>query len=181
MIRGCDIMAGDSGPLAVHSGILRLRCAAVAAGVLATIGSVLSVYPHQLAYFNEASGGPQHGHRRLLHSNLDWGQSLLEVRDWLARNATRRPVFLAYHGDVDPAHIGITDVRPVSAMGAGETLPPGWYLVSHNFLWGSAANARDGQGPPYQIDLDTMAAIRSFPAIESLGYAIAVVHVPELR
>jgi hypothetical protein len=55
----------------------RLRGLAVAAGLLATIYSTLSVFPHSLAYFNEASGGPENGHKHLLGSNLDWGQDLI--------------------------------------------------------------------------------------------------------
>lgn len=51
--------------------------------VLATIASTLRVYPHQLAYFNEAAGGPENGYKHLLHSNLDWGQDLLLVREWM--------------------------------------------------------------------------------------------------
>jgi hypothetical protein len=56
------------------------------ASLLATIASTLRVYPHQLAYFNELSGGPENGYRHLLHSNLDWGQDYLLVREWLAHS-----------------------------------------------------------------------------------------------
>lgn len=45
--------------------------------LLATAASSLSVYPHQLAYFNELAGGPKSGYKHLLHSNLEWGQDLL--------------------------------------------------------------------------------------------------------
>jgi hypothetical protein len=51
--------------------------------LLATMTSTLLVYPHELAYFNEAAGGPAAGHRHLLHSNLDWGQDLLLTVQWL--------------------------------------------------------------------------------------------------
>jgi hypothetical protein len=54
--------------------------------LLATITSTLRVYPHQLAYFNEAAGGPENGWKHLLHSNLDWGQDLLLVNEWLSRH-----------------------------------------------------------------------------------------------
>ncbi len=57
----------------------------VAAALLATVGSTLSVYPHQLAYFNELAGGPENGHRHLLHSNLDWGQDWILLVEALAR------------------------------------------------------------------------------------------------
>ncbi len=53
--------------------------------LLATITSTLRVYPHQLAYFNEAAGGPENGYKHLLHSNLDWGQGLLAHTEWMQR------------------------------------------------------------------------------------------------
>jgi hypothetical protein len=64
----------------------RIRSWAVVAALLCTVISALRVYPHQLAYFNELSGGPENGFRHLAHSNVDWGQDLLLVRDWMRRN-----------------------------------------------------------------------------------------------
>lgn len=59
------------------------RCLVVAS-LLATIGSTLRVYPHQLAYFNEIAGGAEGGHKHFLGSNLDWGQDLLYLREYLS-------------------------------------------------------------------------------------------------
>jgi len=53
----------------------RLGQIMITLAIASTIVSTLSVYPHQLAYFNETAGGPENGHNHLLHSNLDWGQS----------------------------------------------------------------------------------------------------------
>ena len=55
----------------------------VATALLATVTSSLTVFPHELVYFNELSGGPQNGHQHLLHSNLDWGQDYLITSEWL--------------------------------------------------------------------------------------------------
>lgn len=91
MIRFREIITGRSALLAAARrrfrktgcGLSRLRLIAITVGLLATITSTLSVYPHQLAYFNEVSGGPENGYKHLLHSNGDWGQDLLFVREWL--------------------------------------------------------------------------------------------------
>ncbi len=37
--------------------------------------SVVSNFPHQLCYFNEAAGGPENGYQHLLGSSFDWGQA----------------------------------------------------------------------------------------------------------
>ncbi|MBA3315648.1 MAG: glycosyltransferase family 39 protein [Planctomycetaceae bacterium] len=44
--------------------------------VVATALSMLLNYPHQLAYFNEGSGGSRRGSEHLLGSNYDWGQDI---------------------------------------------------------------------------------------------------------
>jgi hypothetical protein len=46
----------------------------IAALVLLVAAESLSTYPHYLAFFNWTSGGPAHGSRYLLDSNIDWGQ-----------------------------------------------------------------------------------------------------------
>lgn len=68
---------GEMSPMAVCCRVL------IFASLLATIASTLRVYPHQLAYFNELSGGPENGYKHLLGSNLDWGQDLLFAESWM--------------------------------------------------------------------------------------------------
>jgi hypothetical protein len=55
----------------------------VTACLVAIAISSLSVYPHELSYFNEISGGPSNGYKHLLGSNVDWGQDLLLIRTWM--------------------------------------------------------------------------------------------------
>jgi|GEM_PF-363413 len=43
--------------------------------------SSFAIHPHYLAYFNEIAGGPAHGWRWLIDSNLDWGQEGEYVRE----------------------------------------------------------------------------------------------------
>jgi hypothetical protein len=43
----------------------------------------LVVHPHYLAYFNQLVGGPQKGYRHLVDSNLDWGQDLKGLKDYM--------------------------------------------------------------------------------------------------
>ncbi len=66
----------------------------IVTAALATLASALSVYPHELAYFNELAGGPRNGHLHLLHSNLDWGQDLLRAAEWERQHPMATP---SYH------------------------------------------------------------------------------------
>lgn len=67
-----------------------------------TAVSTLSVYPHYLAYFNTVSGGPDREPPRLIDSNLDWGQDLIGLRDWLKAHPGEGPVGLIYFGQIAP-------------------------------------------------------------------------------
>ena len=57
--------------------------AAVVALVLVHAGATLSMHPSYLAFYNTLAGGPQGGRRFAVDSNLDWGQDLLRLGDWV--------------------------------------------------------------------------------------------------
>jgi len=52
----------------------------------------LSVSPHYLSYFNTISGGPNNGWKLLGFSNIDWGQDLLFVDQWIKEHPECRPL-----------------------------------------------------------------------------------------
>lgn len=62
--------------------------------------SSFAFHPDYLAYFNEASPSPHYD--VLVDSNLDWGQSLKQLRAYLNDRAVER-VKLSYFGTADPA------------------------------------------------------------------------------
>jgi len=69
------------------------------------------IYPHYLAYFNPLAGGPEHGHRHLVDSSLDWGQDLPGLKAWLDRNVRNEPVYLSYCGSGEPDYYRIRTRR----------------------------------------------------------------------
>lgn len=74
--------------------------------------SVARVHPHYLAYFNEPAGGPANGYRLLADSNLDWGQDLKGLPDWLRANGVERAK-LSYFGTADPEYYRVpVDLLP---------------------------------------------------------------------
>jgi hypothetical protein len=137
--------------------------------------SSLWAYPHSLAYFNELVGGPKKGHNHLLDSNIDWGQDLLFLKDWLDDHHAVDLNGFAYSldGQVDPSDFGITSQRPPTGpTGAGANLAardpasvgplPGWYAISVNHL-------RDWRGEyAYFLKLEPTAYA---------GYSIHIYHI----
>lgn len=81
--------------------------------VLLTCWSVFSsliIYPHSLSYFNESIGSA-HAFRVMADSNLDWGQDLKLLQEWIEDNAGSGSVRLDYYGPVRP-HLAGIDVIP---------------------------------------------------------------------
>ncbi|HEX8372328.1 MAG TPA: glycosyltransferase family 39 protein [Chthoniobacterales bacterium] len=76
------------------------------------------VYPHYLSYFNELAGGPRNGYQVLGDSNLDWGQGLPELKEWLDARNIKETVNLCYFGMADPRYYGFSHVK----------LPGGYHL-----------------------------------------------------
>lgn len=83
-----------------------LRSGALVILTGAVLVANLWVYPHYLAFFNLAFGGPDRGYRLLSDSNLDWGQDLPGLADYLRQRGAGR-IYLSYFGHADPAYYGI--------------------------------------------------------------------------
>ena len=66
----------------------------------------ITIYPHFLAYFNALAGGPDGGWRYLVDSNLDWGQDLGGLKDWMDENSVEQ-VWLSYCGEGRPSYYNI--------------------------------------------------------------------------
>jgi hypothetical protein len=98
------IFVGKLGPWAagLSPKLRRWAAGAVTFGLGLTILATATAHPHYLAYFNWVSGGPQRGSEHLIDSNLDWGQDLIGLREWLRENAPNEPVGLAYFGQIPP-------------------------------------------------------------------------------
>jgi hypothetical protein len=71
----------------------------------------LRARPRYLSYFNQVAGGPANGYRHLVDSNVDVGQDLGALQQWLAANAGDEPVFLTFFGPADPVAHGIKATR----------------------------------------------------------------------
>jgi hypothetical protein len=100
-----------------------------AAGMLWFAGGTLAIAPRYLQYFNEAAGGPEHGHEWLIGSNIDWGQDLIRLAEWMDEHDVPW-IQLVYFGRVDPQAYGVR-YRPL-----GSTTRHGLVAISASFLMG---------------------------------------------
>jgi hypothetical protein len=109
-------------------------------GVALLLGLVRfgQAWPGNLTFFNVFAGGPRNGHKFLADSNLDWGQHLKSLKQWMDEQGLRAINF-AYAGTIDPAHYGIEGpCLPGSPSYAGVTAPqlPGYVAISQTILSG---------------------------------------------
>ena len=132
--------------------------------------STLLIAPHFLAYFNELVG-PQNGYKVLADSNLDWGQDLPALAQYL----DGRPVYFSYFGQADPHYYGINST-PLPGWppptGVADYAPadpaPGLYAISASNFVGA------------QLDQpNTYAYFRELTPLAVVNYSIFVYEVPE--
>jgi hypothetical protein len=132
---------------------------------------MVSVYPFPLTFFNELAGGPDGGYRWLVDSNLDWGQNLWQLRNWMKAEGVER----VYYGHYSPARPQVYDVTadylppdPRALLFAPFDPAPGVYAIGATTLQGV-----------YTPDVNTFAYFRSQEPDAVLGNALFVYRVPD--
>jgi 4-amino-4-deoxy-L-arabinose transferase-like glycosyltransferase len=100
-------------------------------GVMILLATTLWIHPHYLSYFNRIAGGPQNGYKVLTDSNIDWGQDLIRLKEWMVANDVPA-VNLAWFGTADPAHYDIA-YTPLPGLGRDEFFRR-WWDVPFNRL-----------------------------------------------
>jgi hypothetical protein len=119
------------------------------------------------------TAGPRNGARHLLDSNIDWGQNLLYLKNWLTDHPEVKLDGLAYWGSYSAALAGIPEVpdpppgpesdyhesrTPQEELGPRE----GWYALSVNYLYDRTRRYR------YFLNFEPVAMV---------GYSIHIYHV----
>jgi hypothetical protein len=138
--------------------------AVCAASVAAAAASEVAIFPNQLAYFNAIGGGPARGPEHLLDSNIDWGQDLLRLKQFM--DARQIPsIDLAYFGRVDPAVYGMT----YQTLGAASNQR--WAAVSVNFIYGRGYFMN---GSRNWADVANYRRFRTLTPVSRLGYSLYV-------
>jgi hypothetical protein len=108
----------------------------LAASVICWAASYASVYPNSLTFFNVIAGGPDRGLTYLADSNLDWGQHLKSLKQWMDRRGISH-VNLAYFGQADPAYYGINaTLLPGTTGPVAKPRLPGYVAISATVLSG---------------------------------------------
>ncbi|CAG0933515.1 hypothetical protein TFLX_03087 [Thermoflexales bacterium] len=120
----------------------------------------LTVAPSHIAYFNQLAGDRSRDYELLVDSNLDWGQDLIALRDWLKTNKVDS-IYLAYFGTAHPtaynvpaqllASFPLNDHgREIDGFNA-HALKPGWYAISATSLQLGVLYTRQNIYAPFRV------------------------------
>jgi hypothetical protein len=115
---------------------------AALASIWLVVGTLASA-PEQVAYFNELAGDRSRDYNLLVDSNLDWGQDLILLREWL-NTQPLNSINLAYFGTARPEayHVPanllpsfpLNDFGPEVDGFSSWALQPGYYAISATSL-----------------------------------------------
>ena len=144
--------------------------------------SVMSVYPHFLAYFNEIASGPENGYIFTVDSNLDWGQDLRRLAQWTNKVTCADPgvcqkidkIYVDYFGGGDARYYLKEKYNPWSGEQKEEEFPKGNYLaVSASFLQGGRGEPIPGFNQPSGY----YNWLNKYEPIEKIGYSIFIYYI----
>jgi 4-amino-4-deoxy-L-arabinose transferase-like glycosyltransferase len=131
--------------------------------------SVLRIAPQYTVYFNELAGGPENGYRHLIDSNIDWGQDLLRLREFMSKQGIEK-VQLAYFGHGLPEFYGI-NYEPLA-------MPPepGYVAISATLLQGHPYFLTY-LDPPQLAEAGQFSALRRMQPVGRAGYSIMIYRI----
>jgi len=152
---------------------LKIKYAVLAILILWQIISVISIYPHFLAYFNEIVGGPDKGYIYTVNSNLDWGQDLKRLKKWVNEQGIEK-IYVDYFGGGEAKYYLKEKYAPWWGQRDPKELPKGNYLaVSASFLQGGRGELVSGFDQPYGY----YRWLDQYQPITKIGYSIFVYYI----
>ena len=106
------------------------------------IWAAISSFPNYVPYFNELAGGAKKGPDILDDSNVDWGQSLKQVADYVQTKRITNFVLCPFSGFDNPAYYGLNSVVQAPKQLVSSPPGPGTYIISgHNVAWMKAVSS----------------------------------------
>jgi len=136
------------------------------------ISATLFIYPHYLSYFNEIAGGPGNGYKYLLDSNLDWGQDLKGLKEYMVKNNIKK-INLSYFGTDSPERYDI-DYNWLPSFYLKKSVPNEKIsLPIKGFIAISATNL---QGL-YFKDKNLYAWLKKYEPVEKIGNSIFIYNI----
>lgn len=138
---------------------------------IASAASAMAYHPHFIAYTSEYNAEPELGYSVFVDSSLDWGQGLLELRDFM-REENVNSVYLSYFGSARPDGYGIRYVPLISMFPLRQASEP--VTETPRFVAISATNLLG-----LYFTQDVFADFRRTPPYRVLGHSLFIFEAPQ--
>jgi tetratricopeptide (TPR) repeat protein len=137
------------------------------------IASSLAAFPNFIPYANEAWGGQRNVHNLLSDANVDWGQQLLQVKQWQDKHPNEECWFAYFaHPEVNPATYGIRchalPTIDTFWLGGADIVPP----VIHGTILLSAGDLSGCEWP--SSSMNPYRSFQSLKPAEMIDYGVLV-------
>ena len=133
----------------------------------------ISIYPHFLAYFNESVGGTSQGYKYVTDSNLDWGQDLKRLSQFVEENQIDK-IYLNYFGGASAEYyLGEKYQDWWGDRDPSELPPDSWLAVSATLLQGG----RGQPAPGFKEKTGYYNWLNQYEPVEVIGNSIFVYHL----
>ncbi len=128
--------------------------------------SVVSVWPSFLAYYNEIAGGANRGYMFAVDSNLDWGQDVLRLSQYLEKNNIEEIKLDYFSGAPAEYYIKTARIIPFNR----EIPQKGWLAVSASVLQGACK----GDKIPCSYNERSYTWLDQYKPVTKIGYSVFV-------
>ena len=128
--------------------------------------SVVSVWPSFLAYFNEIAGGPNSGYKFIVDSNLDWGQDILRLSQFIEKNNIKEIKMDYFSGAPAEYYIKTAKIKSFNR----EVPQKGWLAISATILMGACKSDKI----PCSYGERAYTWLDSYKPVAKIGYSIFV-------
>jgi len=131
------------------------------------VGSNVMTFPSYLPYFNELKGGSKEGWKYMVDSNVDWGQDLIRLKQFMDKNNV--PLMKIDYfggGDLD-YYLG----NRYEIWGFDKKPASGWFAISASAVQWNTLNPPERGNYHWLTD--------NYQPVEFVGNSILVYHVPE--
>ncbi|MFH1656292.1 MAG: glycosyltransferase family 39 protein [Candidatus Nealsonbacteria bacterium] len=167
------LVGGHTAVWITTAGFSKLKKAVLAWLLLWQAYSVISIYPHFLAYFNEFVGGPNKGYLYAVDSNLDWGQDLKRLSNWMNENNVNK-IYIDYFGGGNLDYYLGDRYEGWSGQRSPEEIKRGSYIaVSVTQLQGGRGIAKSD----YTNPTDYYNWLDNYDLVEKIGYSIFIYYI----
>jgi hypothetical protein len=137
------------------------------------IWGTIAIYPHFLAYFSQLVDGAESGYKYVTDSNLDWGQDLKRLSQFVEENNIEK-IYLSYFGGGLPEYyLGEKFAGWWGERDPAELPSDSWLAVSATLLQGG----RGQPAPGFNEKTGYYNWLNQYEPVAVIGYSIFIYHI----